>query len=122
MCISKKENLLSISAYNVNFEKVVNLLRFICVNSVTVFVDKGNQYSFQKTISICELEKHVLESDNSLLIFNDYVAECLIDKEIDTLFGKKIMIDYNLGESLTHIFVNLNNVEITKDKIKEILK
>ena len=122
MCISKKENLLSISAYNMNFEKVVNLLRFICVNSVTVFVDKGNQYSFQKTISICELEKHVLESDNSLLIFNDYVAECLIDKEIDTLFGKKIMIDYNLGESLTHIFVNLNNVEITKDKIKEILK
>ena len=122
MCISKKENLLSISAYNMNFEKVVNLLRFICVNSVTVFVDKGNQYSFQKTISICELEKHVLESDNSLLIFNDYVAECLIDKEIDTLFSKKIMIDYNLGESLTHIFVNLNNVEITKDKIKEILK
>ena len=120
--ISKNEALLSVSACKMDFEKAENLLRFLGVDSVTVFIDEGNWYSFQNTFQISDLKKYISEADNSLLIFDDYIAECLMDKELDILMNKKIMIDYNLGENMTHILINLKKVEITKEKAEVILK
>lgn len=120
--ITKNKNLLNISFFKIDFQKVKELLEFLDINLVSVFLDKGNNYLFSKLIDINELDSYFLEINCSTLIFDDKITTCLIDKELNLLMNKKILIDYNLGENMTNIFINLNKIKITKEEIKRIFK
>ncbi len=120
--ISKNKNLLSISFYKICYEKVKKLLDFLKVDYISIFIDKGYEYCFKDIVSVKDFTKSVIQLNESILIFDDEVMECLMDKEIEILSSKKILIDFNLGENMTHILINLNNTEITKEKVKEIMK
>lgn len=120
--ITKNKNLLNISFFKIDFQKVKELLEFLDINLVSVFLDKGNNYLFSKSIDINELDSYFLEINCSTLIFDDKITTCIIDKELNLLMNKKILIDYNLGENMTNIFINLNKIKITKEEIKRIFK
>ena len=60
--------------------------------------------------------------DDSSLIFDGKIDFCQIDKEIDTLKDKKVLVSIDVFEKLTYIIINKNKTSITKENIKEILK
>lgn len=120
--ITENKNLLNISFFKIDFQKVKELLEFLDINLVSVFLDKGNNYLFSKLININEFNSYFSEINCSTLIFDDEVTTCLLDKELNLLMNKKILIDYNLGENMTNIFINLNKIKITKEEIKIIFK
>lgn len=120
--ITENKNLLNISFFKIDFQKVKELLEFLDINLVSVFLDKGNNYLFSKLININEFNSYFSEINCSTLIFDDEVTTCLLDKELNLLMNKKILIDYNLGENMTNIFINLNKIKITKEEIKKIFK
>ena len=55
-------------------------------------------------------------------MFDDEVSTCSIDKELDVLTNRRIMITYDLGEKMTNIIINLKNTKITKEEVKVIFK
>lgn len=120
--ISKNKNLLSISSYKICYKKVEKLLEFLKVNYISIFIDKGYEYCFRDIVSIKDFTKIVYQLNESILIYDEEIMECLMDKEIEILLSKKILVDFNLSENMTHILINLNNTEITKEKIKELMK
>ncbi|MBR2341301.1 MAG: hypothetical protein IKA72_02705 [Clostridia bacterium] len=120
--ITKNKNLLNISFFKIDFQKVKELLILLDIKIVSVFFDKCNKYVFSKSIAINDFSSYLSQINCSTLIFDDEVEKCLIDKEIDLLTNKKILIDYNLGENMTNILVNLKNTKITEEEIKGIFK
>ncbi|MBR2722430.1 MAG: hypothetical protein IKB75_06610 [Clostridia bacterium] len=120
--ISKNENLLNISSYKIDFEKVKILLGILDINTVSIFLDEGYKYSFYKIISSDSFDDDILKLNKSTLIFDGQVTECPMDKEVDTLSNRKIFIAFDLGENLTCILINLKNVKLSKKELKEILK
>lgn len=120
--ISNNKNFLSVSFYQTNFEIVKKLLIILDIDSVSIFIDEGHQYSFDKFIFIDEFVEYLSKNKHSIIIFNGQVSRCVMDKELEILFNKTILIDYNLGENMTNILINLNNVKIAKEKIIETLR
>lgn len=120
--ISNNKNFLSVSFYKINFEAVKKLLMILNIDIVSIFLDEGHQYSFDKFICIDEFVEYLSKNKHSIIIFNGQVPRCIMDKEVEILLNKKILIDYNLGENMTNLLINLNNTEIAKEKIIETLR
>lgn len=120
--VLKNKNLLSISFYKICYEKVEKLFEFLKVDYISIFIDKGYEYYFRDIVPVKDFIKFVSQMNESILIFDDKVMECLVDKEIEILSSKKILVDFNLGENMTQILINMNNTEITKEKVKAIMK
>lgn len=120
--ISSKKDLVNISFYKINYEIVKKLLILLDIDIVSILIDEGHRYSFDRFLCVDEFEEYLSKNKQSIIIFNGQVPICIMDKELEILLSKIIMIDYNLGENLTTILINLNNTTITKEKIKETLK
>lgn len=118
---SPKSGIINVSFYKIDYEKVLRLFESLKIDNVSVFVYNGHKYCFKKIIPVREFKKYVTDLKESTLIFDDEVTECFMDKELEILSNKKILVDFNLGENLTCILINTNIVGIGKKEIKRIL-
>ena len=75
---------------------------------------------FDNYISIDDFIDYTSNINTSIIIFDGKIETCLIDKELDILINRKILIDFNWGENKTSILINTNNITITKEEIKKI--
>ena len=55
----------------------------------------------------------------SLLIFDGCVKECVIDKEIELLSNRRILIEINLGENYVAILINKKKANISLKDIEQ---
>lgn len=117
--ISQNKQFLSIGFYKIDHDKIFSLLTLLKIEKLSVFTDENNSYCFNDNISINEFAEYVLKSKKSLLIFDGYVKECFIDKEIEVLSNRKILIEIDLGENYVFILINKNSVNIPIKDIKQ---
>ena len=117
--ISQNKQFLSIGFYKIDYDKIFLLLSLLKIEQLSVFTDEKNSYCFNDNISINEFTEYVVKSKKSLLIFDGYVQECLIDKEIEVLSNRKILIEIDLGENHVFILINKDSVNITIKDIKQ---
>lgn len=92
------------------------------VSSVTVFLDEHGKYLLDSFVSVKDFIQYTSKVKTSIIMFDGIVESCLVDKEIEVLANKKILVDIDLFEDLTTILINTNNTEITKENIKKIFK
>lgn len=118
--IYSNNNYISISFFKIDLMKVYQLFEYMNIDYVSILLDKSNEYIFDKYILIDDLINHISNVNSSIIVFDGKVESCLIDKELDILMNKKILVDINLGENRTFIIVNTNNIIITKEEIKKI--
>ena len=90
------------------------------IDYVSILLDESNEYIFEKYILIDDLVNYISNINSSIIVFDGKVESCFIDKELDILMNKKILVDINLGENRTTIIINTNNINITKEEIKKI--
>ena len=100
--------------------KVYQLFEYMNIDYVSILLDESNEYIFKKYILIDDFINHISNVNSSLIVFDGRVESCSIDKELDILMNKKILVDINLGENRTSIIINTNNIMITKEEIKKI--
>ena len=110
----------NISFFGIDFTKVKRLLEYISVDSVSILRDESYQYIFDNHTLIDDFIDYASNINASIIIFDGMVESCLMDKELNTLMNRKILVDINLGENKTTILINRNNVAITKEEIKKI--
>lgn len=120
--IKDNKNYFTISFYKINYQKVKKLLEFLEINLVSIFHDEYKKYIFDNYISLDNFIDYMKKFDDSSLIFDGKIDFCQIDKEIDTLKDKKVLVSIDVFEKLTYIIINKNKTSITKENIKEILK
>ncbi len=118
--IYSNNNYISISFFKIDLMKVYQLFEYMNIDYVSILLDKSNEYIFDKYILIDDLINHISNVNSSIIVFDGKVESCLIDKELDILMNKKILVDINLSENRTFIIVNTNNIIITKEEIKKI--
>ena len=120
--IKSNKNYFVISFYKINYQKVKNLLEFLEINLVSIFHDEYRKYIFDNYISLDNFVDYMKKFDDSSIIFDGKIDFCQIDKEIDTLKDKKVLVSIDVYEKLTYIIINKNKTFITKKNISEILK
>ena len=113
---------ISISFYKINFLKLKQLFDCMDVSSVTVFLDEHGKYLLDSVVSVKDFIQYTSKVKTSIIMFDGIVESCLVDKEIEVLANKKILVDIDLYEDLTSILINTNNTKITKENIKKIFK
>ena len=119
--IHRKNNYISISFFKIDFIKVKQLFEYMSIDSVSILLYESNKYIFDDYVLIDDFINHVSNINSSIIVFDGMVESCFIDKELDILTNKKILVDINLGENETTIIINTNNISITKEKIKKYL-
>lgn len=120
--IYRGNNYISISFFKIDFIKVKQLLEYISIDYVSILRDESNKYIFDKHIFIDDFMDYISNINTSIIIFDGKVESCLIDKELNILINRKILLDINLGDNKTSIIINTNNVVITKEEIKKIFR
>ena len=120
--IYRDNNYISISFFKIDFIKVKQLLEYISIDYVSILRDESNKYIFDNHIFIDDFMDYISNIDTSIIIFDGKVESCLIDKELNILINRKILVDINLGDNKTSIIINTNNVVITKEEIKKIFR
>ena len=113
---------INISFYKMNFLKLKQLFDCMDVSNVTVFLDEHGKYLLDSVVSVKDFIQYASKVKTSIIMFDEIVESCLVDKEIEVLANKKILVDIDLYEDLTSILINTNNTEITKENIKKIFK
>ncbi len=113
-------NYINVSFFKIDIIKVKQLLEYIKVDNVSILRDEYNKYIFDNYISIDDFIDYTSNINTSIIIFDGKIETCLIDKELDILINRKILIDFNWGENKTSILINTNNITITKEEIKKI--
>lgn len=113
-------NYINVSFFKIDLIKVKQLLEYIKVDNVSILRDEYNKYIFDNYISIDDFIDYTSNINTSIIIFDGKIETCLIDKELDILINRKILIDFNWGENKTSILINTNNITITKEEIKKI--
>ena len=53
--------------------------------------------------------------------FDGEVRECLMDKELEILSNRKILVNIDLGENMTYILLNIANENISEKDIVKII-
>ena len=120
--IYRGNNYISISFFKIDFIKVKQLLEYISIDYVSILRDESNKYIFDNHIFIDDFMDYISNINTSIIIFDGKVESCLIDKELNILINRKILVDINLGDNKTSIIINTNNVVITKEEIKKIFR
>ena len=118
--ISKNKKYISISFYNINYYRIFSLLTLLKIEKLSILVDEKDSYFFNNCIFTNEFIEYVTKLNESVLIFDGYVKECFINKEIETLSNCKILIGIDLGENYVSILINNNNTNISINEIKQI--
>lgn len=120
--ISESENLLSITIEKIDFTLALQILELLNVDQISAFVDAGREYKRIGKFSVTNLIESIAHLSKSMLLFDGEVGECHIDKELDVLSIRQIMIDFNLAQNATLILVNLKKVNISKADVKLAIK
>ena len=118
--VYSNDNYINISFFKIDLMKVYQLFEYMNIDYVSILLDESNEYIFKKYILIDDLVNYISNVKSSIIVFDGKVESCLIDKELDILMNKKILVDINLGENRTSIIINTNNINITKEEIKKI--
>lgn len=118
--IYSNNNYINISFFKIDLMKVYQLFEYMNIDYVSILLDESNEYFFDKYILIDDFINHISNVNSSVIVFDGKVESCLIDKELDILMDKKILVDINLGENRLSIIINTNNIMITKEEIKKI--
>lgn len=118
--IYSNNNYINISFFKIDLMKVYQLFEYMNIDYVSILLDESNEYFFDKYILIDDFINYISNVNSSVIVFDGKVESCLIDKELDILMDKKILVDINLGENRTSIIINTNNIMITKEEIKKI--
>ena len=118
--VSSNNNFISIYFYKINLIKVQQLFKYMNIDHVSILLYESNKYIFDNYILVDDFINHISNVNSSVLVFDGNVESCLTDKELDILMNKKILVDINLGENMTYIIINKNNIAITKEEIKKI--
>ena len=119
--VYSNNNYINISFFKIDIIKVYQLFEYMNIDYVSILLDESNEYIFEKYILIDDLVNYISNINSSIIVFDGKVESCLIDKELDILMNKKILVDINLGENRTSIIINTNNINITKEEIKKYL-
>ena len=119
--VYSNNNYINISFFKIDLIKVYQLFEYMNIDYVSILLDESNEYIFEKYILIDDLVNYISNINSSIIVFDGKVESCLIDKELDILMNKKILVDINLGENRTSIIINTNNINITKEEIKKYL-
>lgn len=118
--IYSNNNYINVSFFKIDLMKVYQLFEYMNIDYVSILLDESNEYIFDKYILIDDFINHISNINSSIIVFDGKVESCLIDKELDILMNKKILVDIDLVENRTCILVNTNNIIITKEEIKKI--
>lgn len=118
--VYSNNNYINISFFKIDLMKVYQLFEYMNIDYVSILLDESDEYIFKKYILIDDLVNYISNVNSSIIVFDGKVESCLIDKELDILMNKKILVDINLGENRTSIIINTNNINITKEEIKKI--
>ena len=113
-------NYINISFYKIDFIKVKKLFEYMNIDYISILLDESNKYVFDDYILIDDFINHLTNVNSSIIVFDGRVESCLIDKELNILMNKKILVDIDIGENKTSIIINTNNITITKEEIKKI--
>lgn len=119
---SSDKDYINISLRTIDFIKIKKILLIMNIVDVSILIDEGNKYVFENCITTAEFIEYISNINTSIIIFDGIVKSCLMDKELDILIDKKILIDINFGENMTSIIINKNNFKISKEEVKKILK
>lgn len=120
--VYSNSNYISISFFKIDLMKVYQLFEYMNIDYVSILLDESNEYIFEKYILIDDFIDYISNVNSSIVVFDGRVESCSIDKELDILMNKKILVDINLGENRTFIIINTNNIMITKEEIKKLFK
>lgn len=120
--VYSNSNYISISFFKIDLMKVYQLFEYMNIDYVSILLDESNEYIFEKYILIDDFIDQISNVNSSIVVFDGRVESCSIDKELDILMNKKILVDINLGENRTFIIINTNNIMITKEEIKKLFK
>lgn len=118
--IYSNNNYINVPFFKIDLMKVYQLFEYMNIDYVSILLDESNEYIFDKYILIDDFINHISNINSSIIVFDGKVESCLIDKELDILMNKKILVDIDLVENRTCILVNTNNIIITKEEIKKI--
>ncbi len=118
--VSSNNNFISIYFYKINLIKIQQLFKYVNIDHVSILLYESNKYIFDNYILVDDFINHISNVNSSVLVFDGNVESCLTDKELDILMNKKILVDIDLGENMTYIIINKDNITITKEKIKKI--
>ena len=118
--IYSNNNFINISFFKIDLIKVQQVLGYMNIDCVSILIDESNKYIFDNYILIEDFANHISKINSSIVVFDGKVESCLMDKELDVLMNKKVLVDINLGENRTSIIINTNNINITKEEIKKI--
>lgn len=119
--ISKDKKFISISFYKIDYGKILSLLNLLKIDKISIFVDKENKYCLNNCISTNEFIECAIKLNQSVLIFDNLVEECFVDKEIETLSNSKILIGIDLGENQVSILINKHNSNVLYEDIKKVI-
>lgn len=119
--VSSNNNFISIYFYKINLIKIQQLFKYVNIDHVSILLYESNKYIFDNYILVDDFINHISNVNSSVLVFDGNVESCLTDKELDILMNKKILVDINLGENMTYIIINKDNITITKEEIKKYL-
>lgn len=118
--VSSNNNFISIYFYKINLIKIQQLFKYVNIDHVSILLYESNKYIFDNYILVDDFINHISNVNSSVLVFDGNVESCLTDKELDILINKKILVDIDLGENMTYIIINKDNITITKEEIKKI--
>ena len=120
--IHSNNDYITITYYKIDFIRIKRLLDYIKIDNISILYDLSNKYAFDKTISIDDFLGYISNISTSFIMFDGSVQSCLIDKELDILKNRKLFVAIDYFENMTTIFINKNNLTITKEEIKKIFK
>ncbi len=120
--ITSNKNYINITLHKIDFIKVEKILLTMNIDNVSILKDECNKYVFDNCITTAEFIEYISNINASIIIFDGLVKSCLMDKEVNILVDKKILIDFDFGENMTTILINTNNFKISKEEVRKILK
>lgn len=117
--ISQDKQFISIDFYKIDYEGIFSLLTLLKVEKISIFVNEIKGYRFNNSIFINDFIEYAIKLKESLLIFDGYVKECVIDKEIELLSNRRILIEINLGENYVAILINKKKANFSLKDIEQ---
>ena len=117
--ISQDKQFISIDFYKIDYEGIFSLLTLLKVEKISIFVNEIKGYRFNNSIFINDFIEDDIKLKESLLIFDGYVKECVIDKEIELLSNRRILIEINWGENYVAILINKKKANISLKDIEQ---
>ena len=98
-----KQRFLNQTIYHINIKHVLRCLAENNVENVSIFIDKHDHYEFFDYVCVSELETIISNIEDVILIYDGRITQCLMDKEIESLTGRKILIEIDAPENTMHI-------------------